>query len=95
MDGLVGRNKSRTSTSMTSAMRTSVCIDANFAIELQKIESKVFIDKICKVLVGEGIIPYTIHDGLIVPKASTARTKEIMLEELKKVIGDYPTIKVS
>jgi hypothetical protein len=68
---------------------------ANFAIELQKIESNVFIDKICKVLVGEGIIPYTIHDGLFVPKASTDRTKEIMLEELKKVIGDYPTIKVS
>jgi hypothetical protein len=68
---------------------------ANFAIELQKTESIVFIDKICRALVNEGIIPYTLHDGLLVPKAATGRTKEIMLEELKKVIGDYPTIKVN
>ena len=68
---------------------------ANFSIELQKIESKVFIDMICKDLVEEGIIPYTMHDGLLVPKDETERTLEIMLENLKKVIGVYPTIKVS
>lgn len=68
---------------------------ANFSIELQKIESKVFIDKICKDLVENGIMPYTMHDGLLVPKESTEKTLEIMLENLKRVIGVYPTIKVS
>ena len=33
-------------------------------------------------------------DGLLVPNDNTQRTKEIMLENLKKVIGEYPTIKV-
>lgn len=67
---------------------------ANFSIELQNIESKVFIDKICKDLVNEGIIPYTMHDGLLVPKDAMEKTKKIMLENLKKVIGAYPKIKV-
>lgn len=67
---------------------------ANFSIELQKRESKVFLDKICKDLVAEGIIPYTMHDGLLVPKKEMERTKEIMLKNLKSVIGAYPKIKV-
>jgi hypothetical protein len=65
-----------------------------FAISLQLVESKVFIDKICKQLVNEGIIPYTMHDGLLVPKESLDRTKEVMLENLKEFIGVYPIIKV-
>jgi hypothetical protein len=67
---------------------------ADFSVELQKIESKVFIDKICKDLVGEGIIPLTLHDGLLVPKEDMERTKEIMLLNLVKVIGRVPQIKV-
>lgn len=67
---------------------------ADFSIELQKLESKVFLDKICKDLVGEGIFPFTMHDGLLVPKESMNRTKEIMLENLKMVIGVKPKIKV-
>ena len=67
---------------------------ADFSIELQKIESTVFIDKICKELVNEGIFPFTMHDGLLVPKDAMEKTKEIMLENLKKVIGAYPKIKV-
>lgn len=67
---------------------------ADFSIELQKIESKVFIDKICKELVNEGIFPFTMHDGLLVPKESMERTKEIMLNNLKMVIGVLPKIKV-
>jgi hypothetical protein len=66
-----------------------------FSIELQKIESKVFIDKICKDLVKEGILPYTMHDGLLVPKEQAQRTLEIMQENLKRVIGETPTIKVT
>jgi len=65
-----------------------------FAISLQLIESDVFIDKICKQLVAENIIQYTMHDGLLVPKESMDRTKEIMMESLKHIIGVYPKIKV-
>jgi hypothetical protein len=58
-----------------------------FAIHLQKVESKIFIDKICKALVTEDIIPLTIHDGLIVPKESRDITLEIMKEILFNEIG--------
>jgi hypothetical protein len=34
------------------------------------------------------------HDGLLVPKESLDRTKEVMLENLKELIGVYPIIKV-
>lgn len=65
-----------------------------FAIHLQKIESKIFIDKICKALVNEEIIPYTMHDGLLVPKKHQQRTLQIMSEILEKEIGAVPKIKV-
>ena len=65
-----------------------------FAIHLQKVESKIFLDKICKELVNEEIIPYTMHDGLIVPKESRERTLEIMKDVLEKEIGIVPNIKV-
>jgi hypothetical protein len=65
-----------------------------FAISLQLIESDVFIDKICKQLVSEDIIPYTMHDGLLVPKESMDRTKEVMMHHLREIIGQYPKIKV-
>ena len=65
-----------------------------FAIHLQKIESKIFIDKICKALVNEEIIPYTMHDGLLVPKKHQQRTLQIMSDILEKEIGAVPKIKV-
>ena len=65
-----------------------------FAIHLQKIESKIFIDKICKALVNEEIIPYTMHDGLLVPKKHQQRTLQIMTEILEEEIGAVPKIKV-
>jgi hypothetical protein len=65
-----------------------------FAISLQLIESDVFIDKICKQLVEEDIIPYTMHDGLLVAKESKDRTKEVMMHHLEKIIGALPKIKV-
>ena len=40
----------------------------DFFIELRKIESEVFIDKIAKKMVSEGIIPFTIHDAILVGK---------------------------
>jgi hypothetical protein len=65
-----------------------------FAISLQKIESKVFIDEICKGLVQEGIVPYTMHDGLLVPKEHQDKTYSIMADVLKKHLGVVPKIKI-
>ncbi|VXB47363.1 conserved hypothetical protein [Flavobacterium sp. 9R] len=66
----------------------------DFAVELQKIESKIFIDEICKELVNHGIIPYTMHDGLLVPKEHKEKTLEIMQTILKEKLGVIPLIKV-
>ncbi len=65
-----------------------------FAIHLQKVESKIFIDKICKALVTENIVPLTMHDGLIVPKEYRERTLDIMQQILLKEIGAIPNIKI-
>jgi hypothetical protein len=65
-----------------------------FAISLQLIESEVFIDEICKELVKEGIIPYTMHDGLLVPIEHQQKTIEIMSSILENKIGAVPNIKI-
>jgi len=67
---------------------------ANFAIELQKIESKIFIDEICKELVNYDIIPYTMHDGLLVPNEHEEKTLYIMQSILKNKLGAIPLVKV-
>lgn len=56
-----------------------------FAICLQRIESEIFIQTICKELVAEGIIPLTIHDSIIVIDPHKDRALEIM----KKVYMDF------
>lgn len=65
-----------------------------FAISLQIIESDIFINEICKELVKVGILPFTIHDGLLVPKAQGKQTLEIMSSVLKKHLGVVPLISV-
>ncbi|WP_345140319.1 hypothetical protein [Flavobacterium ginsengiterrae] len=65
-----------------------------FAISLQIIESEIFIDKICRILVDEGIIPYTLHDGLLVPSEFEKRTFDVMSEVLSNEIGVIPQIKI-
>lgn len=65
-----------------------------FAINLQLIESKIFIDEICKELVSQNIIPYTMHDGLLVPKEHKQETLDIMSSVLKSHLGAVPKIKV-
>jgi hypothetical protein len=65
-----------------------------FSIELQRIESKIFIDEICKELVEKGIIPYTLHDGVIVPKERKEETYQVMAEILKKHLGSVPVIEI-
>ncbi|WP_418637593.1 hypothetical protein, partial [Winogradskyella sp.] len=67
----------------------------DFAIKLQRIESKIFIDEICKTLVEKDIIPYSIHDGVLVPKEYEAKTYHIMIETLKKHLGSVPVISIN
>ena len=67
---------------------------AQFAIDLQIVESKIFIDEICRELVNQNIIPYTIHDGLLVPNKHQHKTLEIMSAVLEKNIGAVPNIKI-
>lgn len=65
-----------------------------FAIELQKLESKIFIDKICKELVNVGIIPFTVHDALIVNKDEQEQTLNIMNMVFIEYLGDSPIISI-
>ena len=65
-----------------------------FSIGLQKIESYMFIDRISRELVKNGVIPFTIHDGLLVPKEHKEMTHKIMIDILTSEIGHTPTIKV-
>lgn len=68
--------------------------NADFAISLQKLESKIFIDEICKELVNNNIIPFTLHDGLLVPKENEQFTLQIMQTVLSKHLGAMPQISI-
>jgi hypothetical protein len=65
----------------------------NFAVGLQTLESKIFITKICSKLVEVGIIPYTLHDGLLVLDEYADETLKIMESVLTECLGFTPTIK--
>ena len=67
---------------------------SQFAIKLQRIESKIFIDEICKALVEKNIIPYSIHDGVLVPKEQKDITYNVMIEILNEHIGSIPVISI-
>ena len=56
-------------------------------IFLQKLESHVFIDLICKKLVEEGIIPITIHDSVIVQKKHEDILLKSMIENYQDEMG--------
>ena len=64
------------------------------SIYLQKLESYLFIDCIAKELINEGIIPYTIHDSVIVKKKDEAKTIEIMNRVFMSQIGFVPTFSI-
>ncbi len=63
-------------------------------IYLQQFESYIFIDCIAKELVENGIIPFTIHDSMIVEKIHQQKALEIMSEVFLKEISILPTFKV-
>jgi hypothetical protein len=66
---------------------------ADFAIKLQKIVSDFFIDKICRKLVEKEVIPFTIHDAVIVKKEHKEITLEIMESIFQDALGEVPCIK--
>lgn len=66
----------------------------NFAVSLQKLESEIFIDKICKELVDVDILPFTVHDALIVRKSDQDKTLQIMEDVFLEYLGDIPKISV-
>ncbi len=66
---------------------------SDFAIKLQKIESDIFIDKICRKLVEKEIIPFTIHDAIIVKKEYKEITLKIMKSVFEDALGVVPCIK--
>jgi len=68
---------------------------AKFAIKLQRIESEIFINEICKSLVENDIIPYSIHDGVLVPKKHENKTFDIMSNILNKHLGSVPVISIN
>jgi len=64
-------------------------------IYLQRIESYLFIDCISKELVNNGIIPFTIHDSVIVKTKDQKRTIDIMDRVFMKQIGVIPAYNIT
>lgn len=60
-------------------------------IYLQQLESYLFIDCIAKELVENGIVPFTIHDSVIVKEEHQEKTIEIMNGVFLKQIGVIPS----
>ncbi|MDB0601779.1 hypothetical protein PL373_11585 [Tenacibaculum maritimum] len=65
---------------------------AEFAVKLQQIESDIFIDKICRKLVEKEVIPFTIHDALIIRKEDKEITLEVMESVFIDALGVVPII---
>jgi hypothetical protein len=63
-------------------------------IYLQRLESYLFIDCIAKELVNNGIIPFTIHDSVIVKREYYNRTIDIMNGVFMKQLGVIPSFEV-
>ena len=60
-------------------------------IYLQRLESHLFIDCIARELVDNGIVPFTIHDSVIVKTKDQDKAIEIMNDVFIKEIGEIPT----
>ncbi len=67
----------------------------SFSIGLQKIESQIFIEEICKELVSMDIMPYTLHDGLLVPNDKRDIVYNVMANILSKHLGAVPVISIN
>lgn len=67
---------------------------AMLAIFLQQLESYIFIDCIAKKLVENGIIPFTIHDSVIVKSKDQTKALKIIQSIFKKQLGVVPSFHV-
>lgn len=65
-----------------------------FAIKLQKIESKICIDIICKDLENEDIEYYTIHDAWLVDKRDVKKVTDIIYKNFYKSFYRRPELKI-
>ncbi len=65
-----------------------------FAIKLQKIESKICIDKICNKLDLNDINYWTIHDAWLVDKSAVEMTKNIIYREFYDNLHRRPELKI-
>ena len=61
-----------------------------FALCLQRIESDIFIQKISKKLIEAGIVPFTIHDSVIVLDSEKDRALEIMKQVYMEIFQSSP-----
>ncbi len=64
------------------------------AIYLQRMESKIFIDEIAKMLVENSIVPFTIHDSLIIQANQQEKALNIVQSVFKKEIGIVPAFHI-
>ncbi|PHR49854.1 MAG: hypothetical protein COA32_01585 [Fluviicola sp.] len=62
------------------------------AICLQQIESEIFMDGIAKRLCDKGIVPYTIHDSVIVNENQLEEARKVMSGVLNQSLGFPPII---
>jgi hypothetical protein len=65
-----------------------------FAIKMQKMESKICIDIICKELDKQGIDYYTIHDAWLVDKEDIKKTQSIIIDKFYKHLYRRPELKI-
>jgi hypothetical protein len=65
-----------------------------FAIKLQKIESKICIDIISQELDNEDIEYYTIHDAWLIDKEDIQKTKNIIMNKFYKYFHRRPEMKI-
>ncbi|WP_258542275.1 hypothetical protein [Parvicella tangerina] len=63
-----------------------------FAILMDRIESNLFIDCICKELCDNDIIPYTIHDCLIVPEKHLDEVRAAINRIMEQHLGFIPSL---
>jgi hypothetical protein len=64
-------------------------------IYLQRIESHLFIDYIAKELVENGIVPFTIHDSVIVKAEDQEKTMEIIKGVFNEQLGVIPSFEIT
>ena len=64
------------------------------ALCLQRIESEIFIKRICKKLVENNIIPITIHDSVIVLSQDKNKAIQIISETYNEILGGIPEFEI-